>query len=63
MGVRGWGLGVTMAREKNSQQTLHQYAQYLEDLREDCGDSAIPLTFQKWYERDYESQYDEESYD
>ena len=52
-----------MAREKNSQQTLREYSQYLEELHEDCGEGAIALTFQKWYERDYESQYDEDSYD
>lgn len=52
-----------MCREKNSPHTLREYNKYLDDYEEDTGDNAIPLTFQKWYERDYESQYDENSYD
>lgn len=52
-----------MGVERNSQQMLRQYEKYLEDMAADCGDDCDPLTFHKWYERDYESTYDERNYD
>lgn len=52
-----------MARERQSQQTLRDYEKYLENFGRDAGESRAPLAFHNWYERDYESDYDDGAYD
>lgn len=52
-----------MARERQSQQTLHAYEKYLADFGREVGEHSAPLAFHNWYERDYESDYDDGAYD
>lgn len=48
-----------MAVERHSTQTLRRYEKYLENFGREVGEHSTPLAFHNWYERDYESDYDD----